>query len=213
MIKNIFWDFDGVILDSMRIKGDGFIELFNNYEDKYIMLLEKYHYENGGISRFEKIRYFYNKVLKKTITEEQIIVLANEFSEIIKNKIEDKKNLIQETLVFIRNNYKKFNFHIVSGSEHNELNQLCKKFELHEYFFDICGSPIEKSILVNNLLNKYTYKTSETILIGDSKNDYEAAKINGIKFYGFNNNALINISDTYLYNYNILERKNETTNY
>ena len=32
MIKNILFDFDGVILDSMKIKGDGFVELFQDYE-------------------------------------------------------------------------------------------------------------------------------------------------------------------------------------
>ena len=60
MIKTIFWDFDGVIIDSMKIKGDGFIELFENYNLKQVRLLERYHYANGGISRFDKIKYFYN---------------------------------------------------------------------------------------------------------------------------------------------------------
>ena len=54
MIKNILWDFDGVILNSMKIKGDGFVELFQDYDKKLINQLEKYHYNNGGISRFEK---------------------------------------------------------------------------------------------------------------------------------------------------------------
>ena len=31
------------------------------------------------------------------------------------------------------------------------------------------------------------YKKEETILIGDSINDFEAAKNNYIKFYGYNN--------------------------
>ena len=51
MIKTIFWDFDGVIIDSMKIKGDGFIELFENYNLEQVRLLEKYHYANGGISK------------------------------------------------------------------------------------------------------------------------------------------------------------------
>ena len=54
MIKTILWDFDGVILDSMKIKGNGFIELFKDCNVNDVKILEQYHYNNGGVSRFEK---------------------------------------------------------------------------------------------------------------------------------------------------------------
>ncbi len=43
MIKTILWDFDGVILDSMKIKGEGFIELFKSFNISDVKILEKYH--------------------------------------------------------------------------------------------------------------------------------------------------------------------------
>jgi phosphoglycolate phosphatase-like HAD superfamily hydrolase len=49
------------------------------------------------------------------------------------------------------------------------------------------------------VINKYM--ESETILIGDSVNDYDAAKENNLDFYGFNNPNLINVSKKYLDNY------------
>ena len=148
MIKTILWDFDGVILDSMKIKGDGFIELFKEYDKSYLLELKKYHFNNGGVSRFEKIKYFYNEILKKTINKKKISQLADKFGDIIEIKLSDKNNLIIETIDFIKVNYKKYNFHIVSGSEHNELNKLCDTFELTQYFKSIDGSPIKKDILV-----------------------------------------------------------------
>jgi hypothetical protein len=48
---------------------------------------------------------------------------------------------------------------------------------------------------------KNNYLVNETILIGDSINDYEAAKVNNIDFYGFNNKELINYSKTYIDNF------------
>ena len=42
---------------------------------------------------------------------------------------------------------------------------------------------------------------SETILIGDSINDYEAAKTNNLNFYGFNNDYLVGVSKKYIENY------------
>jgi len=187
MIKTILWDFDGVILDSMKIKGDGFIELFQNYDSKYTKEIEKYHYANGGISRFDKIRYFYNKILKIEILEDKVLDLSNNFAKIIEHKLNDKNNLINETIEFIKSNYQKYNFHIVSGAEHYELNNLCDSFELTQYFISIHGSPIHKNDLVKYIIEKYKYSTDETILIGDAMTDYNASVKNGIEFYGYNN--------------------------
>ena len=33
MIKTVLWDFDGVILDSMKIKGEGFVSLFKEFDE------------------------------------------------------------------------------------------------------------------------------------------------------------------------------------
>lgn len=195
MIKNIFWDFDGVILDSMKIKGSGFVELFNKYDSSKVKLLEEYHYKNGGISRFAKIKYFYENILKESVSDNKIEQLSHDFSKIVEKKLFDKRNLISDTLSFIDENYKRFNFHIVSGAEHNELNSLCKFFKINKYFKSINGSPTKKNILVQNILSNNNYNIDETILIGDSINDYEAAKDSNIVFYAYNN---INLKE---YNY------------
>jgi len=186
-MKNILFDFDGVILDSMKIKGDGFKELFKEYDEELVSKLEKFHYENGGVSRFEKIRYFYNEILRQEVSEEKVLELADKFSKIIEKKLYNNENLIEETVEFIEKNHKRFNLHIVSGAEHNELNKLCNFFGISKYFISINGSPTAKEILVKNIISKYNYKKEETVLIGDSINDYNAAIKNGIEFYGYNN--------------------------
>ncbi|MCF6331151.1 MAG: HAD hydrolase-like protein [Sulfurimonas sp.] len=190
MVKTVLWDFDGVILDSMKIKGDGFLELFKDYSNDFRQKLYKYHFENGGVSRFDKIKYFYNDVLMKDITEEEILQLAKKFGMIIKKKINDKNNLIEDSMNFIKANYTKYNFHIVSGAEHNELNNLCNYLKLTKYFITIDGSPTKKEILVKNIFDKYSYEKEQTILIGDAMTDYNASIKNGIKFYGYNNSKL-----------------------
>lgn len=190
MIKTILWDFDGVILDSMKIKGDGFIELFQNYDLKALKMLEQYHYANGGVSRFDKIKYFYNQILNKDISEDKIFKLADTFAGIIKKKIFNKINLIAESLLFIEKNFKNYSFHIVSSADHDELNSLCKYFQIDKYFISINGSPIKKDVLVQKVIRSFEYNTDEVILIGDSINDYTAAKKNKIIFYGYNNTEL-----------------------
>jgi phosphoglycolate phosphatase-like HAD superfamily hydrolase len=186
-LKNILWDFDGVIFDSMKIKSDGFLELFKEYDALSLEEMKRYHYAHGGVSRFDKIRYFYNNILGREITEDEVIALANKFAKIIEKKLFDKNNLIMDSIDFIKNNYNNYSFHIVSGAEHNELNRICDAFDLTKYFISIDGSPTKKDILVKNLLEKYNYIKDESILIGDAITDYNASIKNGIGFYGYNN--------------------------
>lgn len=195
MIKNILFDFDGVILDSMKIKGDGFVELFKEYPKNSVKEMEAYHYANGGISRFEKIKYFFTNILNQLISNDKVNDLAEHFATIIATSLCNKDNLIKETIEFIGHHYNQYNFHIVSGAENNELNNLCKAFFINHYFITINGSPTKKELLIKNLLKNYGYKKAETILIGDSINDYEAGEANGIAFYGYNNKNLISFGN------------------
>mgnify|MGYP005992122579 CR=1 FL=1 len=185
----------------MPIREYGFRKIFENHDKILVDRLIEYHSLNGGLSRYVKIKYFFEILLEEEITEEKVLELANNFSLIMKRELTNKKYLIKETVDFISNNYEKYNFHIVSGSDDKELNFLCKELKLAKYFKSIHGSPTPKNDLVKNVLSENKYKENETILIGDSMNDYEAAKINNLEFYGFNNVNLINKSKIYLDNY------------
>ena len=201
MIKNILFDFDGVILDSMPIRDYGFKKIFEDFDDNLVNKLLEYHNQNGGLSRYVKIKYFYNKLLKQEILEEKITNYADNFSKIMKTELVDKRYLIADTLKFIKENYKKYNLHIVSGSDEKELKYLCKELGIDSFFQSINGSPTHKNKLVEDVLVINKYMESETILIGDSVNDYDAAKENNLDFYGFNNPNLINVSKKYLDSY------------
>jgi len=201
MIKNILFDFDGVILDSMPVREYGFKKIFEQYDNTLVLELLAYHNKNGGLSRYVKIRYFFEKILKQNIKEEEVNALADQFSDIMKNELINKKYLIKETVAYIKSNQHMYTFHIVSGSDENELKFLCDKLNIAHHFKSIHGSPTHKNILVQNLLAQYNYNSQETILIGDSINDYEASNINNINFYGFNNLKLQQVSTNYIENF------------
>lgn len=189
----ILWDFDGVILDSMPIRDLGFVKVLEQegHREDDIDALLAYHRMNGGLSRYVKFRYFYEQILHTSVTDEEILRLANLFSSIMLNLLVDSKLLILDAVSFIRANASKYRFHIVSGSDGAELNKICDGLGLTSYFHSIEGSPTPKKELVANLIRKYKYSLSEICLIGDSINDYEAAEVNGIDFLGYNNPDLI----------------------
>ncbi|MEM9363419.1 MAG: HAD hydrolase-like protein [Bacteroidota bacterium] len=197
MIKTILWDFDGVILNSMPIRDLGFEEIFKDYDRENVEKLLDFHRQNGGLSRYVKIKFFFQEVLDREISEEGIVKIASEFSRIMRKELVNQKYLIEETVGFIKDNSNNFNFHIVSGSDEHELKFLCQKLGLESYFISVHGSPTPKVTLVANLLDRYSYSNFETCLIGDSINDFEASKENMISFYGYNNRKLLSLPETH----------------
>ena len=188
--KTILWDFDGVILDSMSVRDWGFRNIFKDYAEEQVSELITYHRINGGLSRYVKIRYFYEVLLGKSITEDKVLEYAQAFSVLMKQELIHPENLINDALMFIKENFKNYNFHIVSGSDENELRFLCKALGIDSYFISIHGSPTPKTKLVKKLLKQHNYDSESTCLIGDSINDYEAAMANNISFCGYNNKKL-----------------------
>ena len=200
-MKTILWDFDGVILESMKVRDWGFEEIFKDYDQKLIDQLLAYHRINGGLSRYVKIRYFFEELLDQSITEDRVLEYAQKFSTLMRKELINSKNLILDTVNFIKNNHQNYNFHIVSGSDQEELRFLNKELGIDQYFISIHGSPTPKKQLVDTLLKKHDYSIVKTCLIGDSINDYEAATENDISFYGFNNLSLKKISNNYIYSF------------
>lgn len=188
--KVILWDFDGVILDSMDVREKGFREVLSGYSEEQVERLLDYHNKNGGLSRYVKFRYFQEEILQEKVDEEKVGKMAEEFSEIMRKELTLKDRLIPEVLNFIKTENNRFEMHIVSGSDGDELRYLASQLGINKYFKTIQGSPRPKISLVQDILKEYQYHKKEVCLIGDSINDYDAAHGNGIDFFGYNNMIL-----------------------
>lgn len=184
--KIIFWDFDGVILNSNEVRDSGFELVLKDFPKTQVELLLNYHRQNGGLSRYVKFRYFFEVILGEKVSVDKIQTYAQLFSDIMLNELKNKDLLIKDSLKFIKENKDKYIMHIVSGSDGDELNTLCKYLEIDDLFKTISGSPTTKNDLVKNILNEYDYSLKQCILIGDSVNDYDAAVKNNINFLGYN---------------------------
>jgi len=187
MIKVIFWDFDGVLMDSNVLRDLGFERVLSVFPKDQVDQLLTFHRANGGLSRYVKFRYFFEEIRNQSITEAEILVWAGRFSLIMKELLVNPDLLIQETLNFVKNNQHKYAMHITSGSDQEELRFLCKALNIDHLFISIHGSPKPKKVWVKELIEMYSYKKKECVLIGDSMNDWEAAEENKIGFLGYNN--------------------------
>ncbi len=183
----ILWDFDGVILNSNDIRDIGFIKTLESFPKEQVDELMKYHHDNGGLSRYNKFRYFFEKIRGETVDDALILEYASRFSQVMLNRLIDESLLIQDSFQFIKENYRSMRMHIVSASDQNELRTICKGLDIDKFFHSIQGSPTTKINNVSSILEENKYKKEATVLIGDSINDYHAASKNGISFIGYNN--------------------------
>lgn len=135
MIKNIIFDFDGAILDSVPIKTEAYKKLFQEFPSEKVEQLVGYHIQNSGISRYIKVKYFFEEILFQSITEDEILKYANRYSELTKEELTNPKYMIDDAVSFIKQNYQKNNMHITSGADENDLKYICTLRSFNDTYF------------------------------------------------------------------------------
>ncbi|MDD5005738.1 MAG: HAD-IA family hydrolase [Candidatus Omnitrophica bacterium] len=180
MIKSIIFDFDGVIAESVEIKTGAFRTLFKDYPQCLKAIIE-YHINNGGISRYDKFRFIYQNIIKEKLSEAQFNQLGKRFSELVVDKVV-RSPLVEGAQELLDRCYGRYEMFVISGTPKKEIKEIIKRRKLEKYFTEIYGSPDKKTDLITNILRKNNYNTSEVVFIGDSVNDFNAAKEIGVKF-------------------------------
>lgn len=182
--KAFFFDFDGVITDSLDIKTQAFGELFRNYGKAISNKVMRYHKQNGGVSRYEKFKHYYSAFLEKSINPRIIRQLDRQFSAIVTKKVVAAK-YIKGVLRFIRvlraNDKTCF---VITATPDKEIKRIIRLKKIGCLFNDIAGSPRKKTVSLKYLLDKHKIKPSAAVYFGDTKSDYESAKKNKVDFVG-----------------------------
>ena len=178
---NIIFDFDGVILDSNNVKTNAFRNISNRFGECESNALVNYHIKHGGVSRFLKIKWFVENILK-TKNEDLIRHLVEEYGNEVSKSFEScafRTNLFQ-----LKKKLRGTKWSIASGGKQDEIVNLLEKKSMLEIFDNgIYGSPTSKmEIVKKTIFNSESNEKNKFVLIGDSFYDYECAKENGIKF-------------------------------
>lgn len=194
-IKVIYWDFDGVLMNSNEVRDRGFEIVLKDYPQSEVEELLAFHRENGGLSRYVKFRYFFEELRGEKVSDDEVIGWAAKFSEVMREELVNPSLLIDETVDFVKRNHENYKMYIVSGSDQSELRYLCNQLKIDCYFDSIHGSPKPKTKWVQELIHTHNYDPKNCILIGDSKNDYDAAVANGITFVGYGNKEIVKLGE------------------
>ena len=125
--KLIFWDFDGVIKDSVGVKTDAFIELFKPYGDDICRRIFNHNATNGGMSRFEKIP-LYLQWSNETVDDEKIEKFCKKFSSLVEKKVIDS-SWVPGVENYLRNDEYAQTFVVISGTPQDELIRIISALE------------------------------------------------------------------------------------
>lgn len=173
------FDCDGVILDSNQIKTESFKETLSDFDDNLVNKFIEYHKNNGGISRFTKLKFFYENIIGID-KNPNIDELLNKFNKIVFDKL-CNSNFIPGVISFIKllkKNKKKI--YVVSGGFENELKEVFQAKKINLLFDEIFGSPTEKDVHTKNIIS--FNKNNNGVFFGDSKLDFDVANNNLIDF-------------------------------
>jgi phosphoglycolate phosphatase-like HAD superfamily hydrolase len=180
-IKNIFFDFDGVIAESVCAKTNAFEEMYLPYGADIANKVVAYHKLHGGVSRYEKFRYFHKEFLNEIIDEEKVNELAIQFSNIVLDKVINSDEVIGASY-FIEKYHTKFKFWIITGTPTTEIELIVEKRKLENYFIGVQGSPNNKRYWTEYLIEKHKLNRDEIIFLGDATTDMDAAKYSKTHF-------------------------------
>jgi phosphoglycolate phosphatase-like HAD superfamily hydrolase len=179
----LFFDFDGVILDSVAIKTTPFVELFKPYGDQVLSQLLDYHRQHGGISRIEKIKFAHEHLIGKPLSEHELIAWGQRYSQLLADKVVGAAWIpgAREFLEEVNGDIPVF---VISGTPETELLQLIEKRNMTAYFTEMRGSPTRKPAHIRDLISRYRLNPDHCVFVGDALTDYNAARETGLLFVG-----------------------------
>jgi phosphoglycolate phosphatase-like HAD superfamily hydrolase len=176
----LFFDFDGVVLESATIKEDAFAALFADLPEHRESILD-HHRRNLGVSRFEKFEWIYRELLGRTLEPAESDALGRRFSSLVRQRLLDCP-LVPGALQLLEALRDRARCFVVSGTPTEELREIVRLRGLEPYFVEVWGSPPGKAEIFRDLMSRHELAPAHVLAIGDGRSDLEAALETGVAF-------------------------------
>ena len=180
----VFFDFDGVIAASLAVKIRAFATLFAPYGPAVQAAVVRYHRDNGGMPRHQKLRHCCEVLAGTPVDDRELARLGQTFADLVRAEVVAAPLIAgaPETLEQLRRTG--IPAFVVSGTPHEEMGQIVVDKGLQPYFAEVHGSPRSKTEIIGQLLDRYRYEPGHCLFVGDALADLRAARATGLHFLG-----------------------------
>lgn len=176
----VFWDFDGVIKDSVEVKSIAFETLFFPYGSAVTARVRQHHEANGGISRFDKIP-LYLAWASESVTDARVQEFCERFSRFAMQAVIDSP-WVPGVREYLTEHHARQYFVLVSATPQNEMQQILRALDLAHCFREVHGAPKKKADAVEEVLRRLQLAPDQALMVGDADTDLMAAQKNAVPF-------------------------------
>lgn len=181
-VKHIFFDFDGVLTESVNIKTEAFYKMYLKHGEEFAARVKQHHMDNGGSSRYEKFKVYNGEWLGEEINEDRIQELAGEFSSLVINGVINSEEVRGASDFLTSEESNRYQKYIITGTPTDEIKIILEGRKMTHFFVGIHGSPEKKDYWVQKIIREEGLDAKNCIFIGDALADYSAAKANNVTF-------------------------------
>jgi phosphoglycolate phosphatase-like HAD superfamily hydrolase len=176
----LFWDFDGVIKDSLSVKSDAFERLLTPFGAELAARVRRHHERNGGMSRIKKLPLYLEWAGQESTAAE-----VARYSELFSSEV--RQAVINSAWVpgareYLLANHMRQHFVLVTATPQGEMEDILRTLEIARWFRQVHGAPVAKADAIRSALAPLECRCEDALLIGDSQADYDAATAAGVDF-------------------------------
>jgi len=179
----VFLDVDGVLIDSVDVKGAVFVEIFADLPNSAEQVLA-FHRSHGGLTREIKIRQVLELLRNESPSESEVSDRVSHFATLVVERVIQAPEM-PGTHTFLQEWSNRCPLHAVSATPDEELQQVAAARGLLPFFRTVKGWPPEKARLIGQEIASGGFDPSQCILVGDSDEDYQAAMRASVPFIYF----------------------------
>tara|TARA_R110000796_G_scaffold58487_3_gene135136 strand:- start:454 stop:1164 length:711 start_codon:yes stop_codon:yes gene_type:complete len=182
-IDAVFFDFDGVLVESNEVKIEAFRRLYEPFGNDVVEKVIAEHVRHEGVSRVVKLERFHREFLGIALDDDGLADLAQTYSEMVEDVVvacEAVPGAVEALDAWAGH----CPLYVVSGTPQDELRRIANRRGLDGYFQTVFGSPRVKPDIVGDELARIGVAAERVLFVGDSLTDYDCAMVVGTRFLG-----------------------------
>lgn len=176
----VFWDFDGVIKDSVGVKTAAFERLFLPFGPEVARKVREHHEANGGMSRYDKIPV-YLRWAEQEANAASVQLFCERFSELAYQGVIDAA-WVPGVREYLEEQHSSQPFVLVTATPQEEIESILARLGIAHAFREVHGAPRTKTEAIADVLQRWRLAPAQAVFVGDASADLAAARANGVTF-------------------------------